>query len=191
MTENPENQQGFFPISFAGQKKRKRKLNPETKRKKNKLTPPRTKKRTKNPDESPSLNENLARWLFEFYGLPKPTLEWKFHPKRKWRADLAWPELMIAVEIEGGVFTRGRHTSPQGFIGDMEKYNAYSVMGILLIRILPNQVDKSNPEEGEKTGKKKILKTLAQTKKNSLVKYKWRNTPAHEIIMELFNQRGL
>lgn len=134
--------------------------------------------------------EELAGWLFGSYGLPKPTLEWKFHPKRKWQADLAWPELMIAVEIEGGVFTRGRHTSPQGFIGDMEKYNAYAVMGILLIRILPSQIEKSDPEEAS-IGKKKKSLTLAQTRKANLVKYKWRNTPAHEIIIQLFNERGL
>ena len=53
--------------------------------------------------KKPPGSKELARWLFESYGLPKPVLEWKFHPKRKWQADLAWPELQIAVEIEGGV----------------------------------------------------------------------------------------
>ena len=29
--------------------------------------------------------------------------EFKFHPKRKWRFDYAFPFLMIAVEVDGGV----------------------------------------------------------------------------------------
>lgn len=40
--------------------------------------------------------------------------EHKFHPIRKWRFDYAIPEHKIALEVEGGVWTGGRHTSPKG-----------------------------------------------------------------------------
>ena len=29
--------------------------------------------------------------------------EYRFHPKRRWRLDMAWPEQRIAVEVHGGI----------------------------------------------------------------------------------------
>lgn len=55
--------------------------------------------------------------------------EYKFHPVRKWRFDYAIIDHKIALEVEGGVWTGGRHTSPKGFLGDMEKYNTATLMG--------------------------------------------------------------
>lgn len=63
--------------------------------------------------------------------------EHKFHPLRRWRFDRAWPERQVAVEIEGGVWTRGRHVRPQGFINDCEKYNAAALRGWLVLRLVP------------------------------------------------------
>lgn len=34
--------------------------------------------------------------------LPQPVREKKFHPIRRWRFDFAWPENLVAVEIDGG-----------------------------------------------------------------------------------------
>jgi very-short-patch-repair endonuclease len=67
-------------------------------------------------------------------GVPMPEREYKFHPIRKWRVDFAWPGLKLAVEIEGGIWTRGRHTRGVGVLGDMEKYNALASMGWRLLR---------------------------------------------------------
>lgn len=61
--------------------------------------------------------------------------EYKFHPVRKWRNDYFLTKYRIAVEIEGGVFIGGRHTSGMGFSKDMEKYNAALVEGIVVYRI--------------------------------------------------------
>ena len=60
--------------------------------------------------------------------------EFKFHPVRKWRFDYAVPEHKIALEVEGGVWTGGRHTSPKGFLGDIEKYNTATLMGWRVFR---------------------------------------------------------
>lgn len=65
---------------------------------------------------------------------PMPTPEYRFHPTRQWRIDFAWPALKLAVEIEGGVWTRGRHTRGAGVVADMEKYNALSLAGWRLLR---------------------------------------------------------
>lgn len=66
--------------------------------------------------------------------------EYKFHPTRKWRFDYAFPEHKIAIEVEGGVWTSGRHTRPQGFLGDMEKYNTATLMGWRVFRTTPNEL---------------------------------------------------
>ena len=89
-------------------------------------------------------------------GLPQPATEFRFHPKRQWRFDLAFVEMRLAVEIEGGVFARkgakkcetcgeipkGRHATATGMMGDIEKYNAATSLGWRLIRVTPQMVDK-------------------------------------------------
>lgn len=67
-------------------------------------------------------------------GLPEPVREFKFHETRKWKIDFAWPALKLAVELEGGIWTGGRHTSGAGWIKDAEKYNELSLMGWRLLR---------------------------------------------------------
>jgi very-short-patch-repair endonuclease len=66
--------------------------------------------------------------------------EYKFC-ERRWRFDFAHTELRIAIEIEGGVYSRGRHVRPKGFLGDMEKYNRATVLGWQVLRMTPQQFD--------------------------------------------------
>lgn len=68
--------------------------------------------------------------------------EYKFHPKRRWRFDYAIPEHKIALEVEGGVWTGGRHIRAQGFLGDMEKYNTATLMGWRVFRTTPDDLYK-------------------------------------------------
>ncbi len=63
--------------------------------------------------------------------------EFMFHPTRKWRADFCLPTYRILVEIEGGIFSGGRHTRGAGFAGDMEKYNEACKMGYCVMRYQP------------------------------------------------------
>ncbi|MCO8044964.1 endonuclease domain-containing protein [Acinetobacter bohemicus] len=66
--------------------------------------------------------------------------EFEFHPKRKWRADFHLVGKKILVEVEGGIWSGGRHTRGKGYIGDMEKYNAATMMGFQVIRFSTDQV---------------------------------------------------
>jgi len=66
--------------------------------------------------------------------------EWKFHPTRRWRFDFALPDKMLAIEVEGGIYSYGRHNRPQGYIQDMEKYNEASQLGWKVLRFTPQQV---------------------------------------------------
>ena len=48
---------------------------------------------------------------------------------KDWRFDMAWPDLMLAVEIEGGAWVGGRHTRGAGFAEDLRKYDAAMRLG--------------------------------------------------------------
>ena len=79
------------------------------------------------------LEETLAMHM-RAVGIPDPVREYKFDPKRRWRADFAWPELMLLVEVEGGIWTNGRHTRGKGFEADCEKYNEAALDGWTVLR---------------------------------------------------------
>ena len=65
-----------------------------------------------------------------------------FNPGRKWRIDFAIVDQKIGIEIEGGVWTNGRHTRGKGFIDDMEKYNAAVTLGWVILRFTPQDLNK-------------------------------------------------
>ena len=73
-------------------------------------------------------------------GLPEPEREYRFHPTRRWKFDFCWPSKMVAVELEGGTWTGGRHTRPIGFEQDCEKYNEAAIMGWKVLRFTANMV---------------------------------------------------
>lgn len=64
-------------------------------------------------------------------GIPDPVLEYAFaqHLGRRWRFDLAWPGERLAVEIDGGTWTGGRHTTGRGHESDSRKRNAAVLEG--------------------------------------------------------------
>jgi hypothetical protein len=78
-------------------------------------------------------------------GLPKPLAEWKFalnELKRKWAFDFCWLHPSgggVALEVEGGVWTGGRHTRGTGFLGDIEKYNNAQLLGFMVFRCVPTE----------------------------------------------------
>lgn len=80
------------------------------------------------------------------YGLPCPHREHKFHAKRKWRFDYAWPEHRVALEVEGGIYSGGRHVRGRGYENDMEKYNAAALAGWKVLRYTPKRVMDAIPE---------------------------------------------
>ena len=67
-------------------------------------------------------------------GLPPYVTEHKFHDKRRWRFDFAWPEYFLGMEIDGAVWQGGRHVTGAGFTKDCEKFNAATVLGWSVLR---------------------------------------------------------
>jgi hypothetical protein len=83
---------------------------------------------------------DLLDRLLAAAGLPVPLREYRFHPVRRWRFDLAWPAFWVAAEIEGGYATGGRHVRPKGFLGDLEKYTEAACLGWRILRLTPRQL---------------------------------------------------
>lgn len=75
-------------------------------------------------------------------GLPKPEREVRFDAKRKWRFDFAWgPPYKVAVELEGGIWSGGRHVRGLGFENGCEKINAAQALGWFVYRFTPKMVN--------------------------------------------------
>ena len=62
-----------------------------------------------------------------------------------WRFDWAFPSYQIFCEVEGGVFSGGRHTRGAGYSSDLDKYNTAASMGWLGFRFTPDMLT-DNPQ---------------------------------------------
>ena len=82
----------------------------------------------------PSALEEAFAVQLRAAGLPEPVREYRFAPPRRWRADFAFPELGLLIEIEGGNWIAGRHTRGAGFEADMEKQNHAGLLGYAVFR---------------------------------------------------------
>ena len=90
--------------------------------------------------EPPAVPVSRFERLLRSVGLPAPVREHRFHPVRRWRFDYAWIDHKVALEVEGGVWTGGRHTRGAGFVADIEKYNAATVAGWRVVRVVPGKL---------------------------------------------------
>lgn len=92
------------------------------------------------PKKSASGKLKALAFVASFPSELRPVVEHRFHPVRKWRFDFAWPEHRVALEVEGGVWTGGRHTRGSGFVKDVEKYNAAGRLGWIVLRCVPSDL---------------------------------------------------
>jgi len=81
---------------------------------------------------------------------PTPTREYRFDPVRKWRFDFAWPDQKVAVELDGGIWTKGGHTTGGGIMRDMEKSNAAQLDGWLVLRFSDKHLEDGSAIEQTK-----------------------------------------
>lgn len=72
--------------------------------------------------------------------LPAAQTEFQFHPSRKWRFDFAFAVPRLAIEVQGGIWTRGRHSRGSGLVKEYEKLNAAAVLGWRILYCTPQQV---------------------------------------------------
>ena len=82
------------------------------------------------------------RFYLLWLALGGPSLEheFRFSPPRRWKADFCCHEARLLIEIEGGVYTHGRHTSIKGFLNDAEKYLEAELLGYTVMRLTDKQL---------------------------------------------------
>ena len=85
--------------------------------------------------------------------------EYRFHPIRKWRFDYACPAARIAIELNGGVWSGGRHVRGAGYLRDREKINAAQLMGWRVIELGTGAVTDANLEP--------IIEAIAKAEMNA------------------------
>lgn len=101
---------------------------------------PRAKGQPKTPKLPPAGEAVLATHL-KAHNIAFET-EFKFCPHRKWRADFLITGTKILVEVEGGIYTGGRHTRGAGYEKDCEKYNWATAHGWQVHRFSTQKVQK-------------------------------------------------
>ena len=91
--------------------------------------------------------ESLLLLHMAAYGLPVPEQQVRFHPTRRWRFDFAWSAARLAVEVDGGTWTGGRHVSGRGFEADCCKLNEATILGWRVLRFTRGMVESGQAVE--------------------------------------------
>lgn len=85
-------------------------------------------------------------WIHAIKGPTDVVVEHKFHPSRKWKFDFAHIPSKTAIEVEGGIYTGGRHTRGSGYEKDCEKYNEATRLGWKVFRLTSKMVNSKELE---------------------------------------------
>ena len=86
--------------------------------------------------------EELLKQSLIAAGYP-PATGHPFHEYRGWEFDFAWPQIRLAIEVDG----RGRHQRPKGEREDCEKLNAALEQGWRVLRYPAASVTAANRRE--------------------------------------------
>lgn len=95
--------------------------------------------------------------FFTENGLPRPEVEYKFHPTRKWRFDFAWSgfraldgtwytdfdsmaDKKVALEVDGGIWIQGGHNRGAQIKATWEKENEAQCMGWRILKCEPKDL---------------------------------------------------
>lgn len=82
----------------------------------------------------------LAHW--QSLGGCQLQREYRFDEKRMWRFDFAIPILMVAIEVQGGLYApQSGHRSKEGVEKDYEKLNAAQQQGWKVFQITATNLD--------------------------------------------------
>ena len=82
--------------------------------------------------------------LWRMLGGPELAMEHRFHPERRWRLDYAHLVTKTAIEINGGIWSGGRHVRGAGYLRDREKINAAQMLGWRVFELGTGQVTPDN-----------------------------------------------
>lgn len=86
--------------------------------------------------------DEIYRQMSEKHGLPAPVLEYPFAKSigRNWCFDMLY-DGWLAIEINGGNFSGGRHAQGAALRDEYEKINHAALLGYAVLIFLPEQID--------------------------------------------------
>lgn len=85
------------------------------------------------------LEAHLA-WHIRVSGLPTPEREYRAIPGRKHRFDFAWPNFKLLLDVQGGIFNKGKHGRGLGIMQDQEKLNLATIEGWHVMQVSTRHV---------------------------------------------------
>lgn len=111
-----------------------------------------TAKRTRDPKTGALAPDRPTRFklLCRERGVPMPATEYKFHAKRRWRWDYAWPNADgggVALECDGGLFVGGAHVRGARILKTHEKLNHAAADGWRVLFCTPSTLFKPETVE--------------------------------------------
>jgi hypothetical protein len=77
--------------------------------------------------------------------LPAPVFELRFAPPRRFRFDAAWVDSRVALEIQGGLYTGGRHVRGAALEAEHVKLNLAAANGWRVLFTSPRQLSTHGP----------------------------------------------
>ena len=89
------------------------------------------------------LAADFAR-IWQMLGGAELATEHRFHDERRWRFDFAHLATKTAIEINGGIWSGGRHIRGAGYLRDREKINTAQMLGWRVFELGTGQVTVDN-----------------------------------------------
>jgi hypothetical protein len=84
--------------------------------------------------------EDTFAFQLRVAGLPVPIRQFQAIPGRKLAFDFGFPEWRLLVEIQGGVWTKGKHGRGSGIIQDQNKLNDAVLNGFYTLQFSVNHI---------------------------------------------------
>jgi very-short-patch-repair endonuclease len=103
--------------------------------------------KTSIPAATDSPLESKFMHLWDMLEGPPLQREYQFKPDRKWRADFAHLPSRTLIEVEGGIWSNGRHVRGHGYTNDCIKYNAAVMAGWRVLRLTSDMLQPDYIEE--------------------------------------------
>lgn len=89
-------------------------------------------------------HEDALAFQIRAYRLPEPVRQLVYGAElgRKFRADFAWPDYRLLVEVQGGIWRKGggAHSHPTGIVRDIAKQQTAVLAGWAVFPVITDEV---------------------------------------------------
>lgn len=88
----------------------------------------------------PSDLERALAFQIRAKGLQEPLWEFRAIPRRRYRFDAAWTHQRLLVEVQGGIWKPGGHSTGNGITRDCEKLNLAVLAGWRVLHVTAEHI---------------------------------------------------